>query len=210
MGGDAQLSNLQPALGNRGTAHEFDRHYTYINAWATRRILEQRPDRHVDIGSQLSFTAVLSAALPVTIIEYRILPITLSNLTIIQGDILALPLEDQETTSLSCLHVAEHIGLGRYGDPINPNGTRDACLELARVLAPNGDLYFGLPIGVPRVCFNAHRIHSADQIIYYFRELKLIEFSVVDDHGHYLENATLDALKSANYGCGFFHFRREK
>ena len=40
----------------------------------------------------------------------------------------------------------EHIGLGRYGDPIDPQGTEKAATELQRVLAPGGDLYLSLPI----------------------------------------------------------------
>src|ERR1035437_9128085 len=60
--------------------------------------------------------------------------------------------------SVSCLHVAEHIGLGRYGDPIDPLGTNKALLELQRVLAPGGVLLFSMPVGRERVEFNAQRI----------------------------------------------------
>src|SRR2546430_12288402 len=49
------------------------------------------------------------------------------------------PFGDLELSSVSCLHVAEHIGLGRYGDAIDPLGTRKAIGELARVLAVDGD-----------------------------------------------------------------------
>jgi hypothetical protein len=42
--------------------------------------------------------------------------------------------------SLSGLHVAEHIGLGRYAAPLKPHGTRQACVDSQRVLAPAGNL----------------------------------------------------------------------
>ena len=35
-----------------------------------------------------------------------------------------LPVSDESyCDSFSCLHALEHLGLGRYGDPINSNGT---------------------------------------------------------------------------------------
>ncbi len=89
-----------------------------------------------------------------------------------------------------------HIGLGRYGDPLDPEGTIKAINELKRVLvlAVGGNLYFSLPVGSPRLCFNAHRIHSPGQILEYFSDLKLVEFSGVDDKGNFLENIILILL----------------
>src|SRR2546430_15650029 len=80
------------------------------------------------------------------------------------------PFGDLELSSVSCLHVAEHIGLGRYGDAIDPLGTRKAIGELARVLAVDGRLYFALPVGRPRGVFNAHRIHDPTTISRWFGE----------------------------------------
>ena len=89
----------------------------------------------------------------------------LDNFDSKKGTILSMPFKDNSIPSLSCLHVAEHIGLGRYGDPLDPLGTKKTTKELSRVLVPNGNLYFSVPIGKPRLCFNAHRIHSTQQII---------------------------------------------
>jgi len=111
--------------------------------------------------------------------------------------------------SISCLHVAEHVGLGRYGDPLDPQGTQKAAYELTRVLAKGGQLYFSLPIGKPRVCFNAHRIHSPGQILEYFKGLKLVGFSGVTDFGRFAENIPPTDLENANYACGMFHFTKE-
>ena len=64
--------------------------------------------------------------------------------------------------------MAEHIGLGRYGDPLDPLGTRKAAAELQRVLAPGGQLLFSLPVGRPRVEFNAHRVHDPHEVASWF------------------------------------------
>ena len=39
----------------------------------------------------------------------------------------------------------EHDGLGRYGDPIHPNGDRAAMSEIRSFLRPGGLLLLGIP-----------------------------------------------------------------
>jgi len=104
--------------------------------------------------------------------------------------------------------VAEHIGLGRYGDPIDPDGMSKACRELIRVLAPGGDLYFGLPVGRTRVCFNAHRVFAANTIMDMFHELDFVDFSVVSDQGNYLQQVSPGDYNHQDFCNGLFHFRK--
>ena len=203
-----RLIDSYPQLHDRTSTTGIDAHYFYTSGWAMRRIVAQKPMRHVDIGSQTMFVNLLSAVLPVTFVDYRPLEAHIEGLTNCSGDILNLPLADGSIASLSCLHVAEHIGLGRYGDPLNPHGTRQACAELQRVLAPGGNLYFVLPIGSPRVCFNAHRIHAPGTIIKYFAELKLVELSGVHDDGRFVERVDPNEFKESGYACGMFWFRK--
>jgi len=54
----------------------------------------------------------------------------------------------------------EHDGLGRYGDPINPNGDLEAMQNAKKVIKPNGLLFFAVPTGKDTICFNAHRIYG--------------------------------------------------
>ena len=198
------FADMMPALHDRVSAHELDAHYFYVNAWAARRIGALDPRRHVDIGSQAVLAAILSASVPVVFVDYRPLRARLAGLRLVAADVLRLPFMDASVPSLSCLHVAEHIGLGRYGDPIDPAGTRKAAAELSRVLAPGGSLFFALPVGRPRVAFNAHRVHAAATIVEYFPSLTLREFSGVDDRGRYAEHVRIDAFAADEYACGFF------
>src|SRR5437660_149806 len=174
-----------PQLHDRSRATPFDPHYFYVSGWAMRRIVANRPAKHVDVGSHNLFANLLSAVVPVTFLDYRPLNAKLAGLECIGGNLLELPFADNSVESLSCLHVAEHIGLGRYGDPLDPGGTRKAARELARVLAKGGNLYFALPVGRPRVCFNAHRVHTPGQIRDFFTGLEHAEFSGVDDSGRF-------------------------
>lgn len=203
-----RLRDTWPALHEKRTTHEIDAQYFYVNSWAVRRILAVNPPCHVDIASQVIFASLLSAVIPVMYVDYRPLQINIKGLNAVLGDLLSLKWEPESIISLSCLHVAEHVGLGRYGDPLDPYGTKTACSELQRVLATGGNLYFAVPIGKERVCFNAHRVHSAENICEYFRHLELVEYSGVHDDGRFVENVDLSEFRNSDYACGMFHFRK--
>ncbi|HEX3996021.1 MAG TPA: DUF268 domain-containing protein, partial [Acetobacteraceae bacterium] len=197
-----------PQLHDRTSTSPFDAHYFYLNGWAMRRIVALAPPSHVDIGSAVTFSCLLGAVLPVCFVDYRPLPARCAGMESVAGNITSLPFASGSVRSLSCLHVAEHIGLGRYGDPLDPEGTRKAARELTRVLAPGGSLFFGLPVGIPRTCFNAHRIHAARVIREYFGDLELVEFAGVHDDCSFVERVTLSEFNDDAYGCGMFWFRK--
>jgi len=110
------------------------------------------------------------------------------------------------------MHVIEHVGLGRYDDPIDPDGDLKAIEELKRVLTKRGNLLFVVPIGQPKVMFNAHRIYSYDQIISYFDPFELIEFALIPDNpeeGGLIVHAKREMANAQTYGCGCFWFRKK-
>jgi SAM-dependent methyltransferase len=197
-----------PCLADSTKRLPFDAHYFYANGWAMRRIVEASPARHVDIASLLTFGSLLAAHIPVLFVEYRPVAQRLSGLTSVAADITRLPFPDRSLSSMSSIHVIEHIGLGRYGDRLNPMGTRIAAAELSRVLAPGGQLYVAVPIGARSVWFNAHRVFQSVDVRDMFGELNLKEFSVVTDTGDYFESVALGDFDDCQYGCGMFLFER--
>jgi FkbM family methyltransferase len=202
------LVNDNPQLRDRTAGTPYDAHYLHQDAWAARRIAERRPARHVDVGSRTTFVAGLAAFVDVVFVDIRPLDAQVPGLTPMKGSLLALPFEDRAVDSLSCLHVAEHVGLGRYGDALDPAGTRRAAFELQRVLARGGELLFSLPVGEPRTAFNAHRIHDPTDVVGFFPELELLEFSGIDDAGDFLEDEAPDRLVGAGWSCGLYRFTR--
>jgi len=201
--------NLFPMLHDKIKFTPFDTHYFYQQIWCFDQVHKHLPKEHTDIGSSYELCGYFSLFLKTIFVDLRPIPAQLNNLSVVKGDILNLPFLSNSLQSVSCLHVAEHIGLGRYGDSINPKGTELACGELARVLAPGGRLYFSLPIGRERVCFNAHRVHSPQTILGYFEGLKPISFSVVDDFGNYKKNVNPLDFSNLSYGCGMFVFEKK-
>jgi hypothetical protein len=208
MAGDGERINLMPQLHDRTDISPYDPHYFHQDIWAANLIAELRAERHVDVASRVDLVGFLTALTEVTFVDIRPLKADIERLTCVEGSVLDLPFGDQSLKSLSCLHVAEHIGLGRYGDPLDPDGTRKAAAELQRVLAPGGHLLFSLPVGTPRTEFNAHRVHNPDDILAMFPELRLVEFAGVNDQGVFRRNLDPGDLAGEGYGCGMFHFAR--
>lgn len=183
-------------------------HYFFQDIWAATKICRNNTTRHTDVGSRVDgFVAHLLPFCKVDYVDLRALESQVENLNFIQGSILQLPFQDNLVDSLSCLHVIEHIGLGRYGDPLDPTGHEKAALELMRVLKPGGTLYIGTPVGQERLCFDAHRVFHPETILRMFDGLELREFALIDDKGeHIIPNADIKQAASCRYGCGLFEF----
>lgn len=207
------LRSIHPCLRDKTLATSFDRHYIFHTAWATRVLGKTKPTSHTDISSSLYFCSIVSTFIPVDFYDYRPALLNLSGLTCNQGDLSALPFASDSIQSLSCMHVIEHIGLGRYGDPLNPVGDLGAASELNRVLAVGGNLIIVVPVGEPKINFNAHRVYSYDQVKAMFSNLHLVEFSLIPDDpqdGGIIANATPEQSARQKYGCGLFWFSKQK
>lgn len=187
----------------------FDTHYIYHTAWAARKVKEIGANEHVDISSSLYFSSIVSAFTPVKFYDFRPAKLNLSNLASAAANLSHLHMDTDSIESLSCMHTVEHVGLGRYGDAIDPEGDLGAAHELSRVVAKNGNLLFVVPIGKPRIQFNAHRIYSYKMVIDMFPELTLKEFSLIPDNAlekGIIYNATEVESDKQEYGCGCFWF----
>ena len=66
----------------------------------------------------------------------------------------------RKVDSVLCVSSVEHSGLGRYGDPLDPDADLKAMAELRAMLEPGGILYLTTPVGPDQVLFNLHRIYG--------------------------------------------------
>jgi hypothetical protein len=64
--------------------------------------------------------------------------------------------------------------LGRYGDPINPDGDLEAMGKCYDLLKDGGMLFLAVPIGLDEVVWNAHRIYGKIRLPVLISQFKLI------------------------------------
>lgn len=174
-----------PCLLDRGADASALGEYFWQDLYVARRILAAAPRRHIDVGSRVDgFIAHLACVREVEVFDIRPLEARIPNVGFQQWDIAAAgpAMADEPADSVSCLHTLEHIGLGRYGDPIDAGGWQVGLRRLAGLVAPGGRLWLSVPVGRRRVEFNAHRVFDPREIIALgvAYGLQPVEFSVVD------------------------------
>ncbi len=202
-----------PCLKDRNKTTTFDKQYVYHTAWAARKLKQTVPKEHIDISSLTYFSTLVSAFVPIKFYEYNPAEIDLDNLIHERADITNLPFDDNSIKSLSSMHVVEHIGLGRYGDLLDVDGDLKAIEELKRVVAIDGNLLFVVPIGgEAKIMFNAHRIYAYEQVMSYFQNFELVEFSLIPDQSDeaMIFNASKEQSDLQKCGCGCFLFKKKK
>ncbi len=193
-----------------------DGHYFFQDIYFARMVIKENPPIHYDIGSRVEgFISHLLAGMnnKVVMIDIRPLSVNIEGLDFMREDAMKLDgIEDNSISSLSALHAVEHFGLGRYGDPINPDGWKDALLAIQRKIALGGVFYFSVPVGPKNVlCFNAHRIFCPQTIVDVLNELELISFAYI--HDCVITEVSLEEFKYVNeklteYDCGLFVFAK--
>lgn len=191
-------------------------HYFHQDLLVARRIHENHPEKHVDVGSRVDgFVAHVASFRNVEVLDIRPMDSQVQNIQFKQADLMSPPPEmTGYCDSLSCLHAIEHFGLGRYGDPIDFEGHLKGLNSLHTILKPGGTLYLSTPIGPQRIEFNAHRVFDVKYLLSLFEgKFKLRKFSYVDDRGDLHEDAplTVDSLSNnfgCRYGCGIFELEK--
>lgn len=169
---------LKPCLADRySLAANLDFEYFYQDLHVSRLIYEKKPDIHYDVGSRVDgFVSQVSLFTKVLVFDIRPLDIKVPNIAFYRRD-----LSDEKlcqdliasTSSLSCLHTIEHLGLGRYGDTIASSALKNFLNNLTLILRDQGILYISFPVGQRRVEFNANNVFNLDEMILLFKCLNL-------------------------------------
>lgn len=197
--------NIKPCIYDKTVSTPLDPTYFYQDTWCVKKIFENKPLRHYDIGSQAEMVGIVSQFTSTIMVDIRPVELKLPGLSFVKGNILDLPFEDNALGSISSICVIEHIGLGRYGDALDPFGSEKAIRELIRVLAPKGNLYISLPVDIENtIYFNAHRAFTREYVLELFQSIKLIsekyiyKYDLVDTYD-----------KTRGFGTGLFHFSKQ-
>lgn len=216
---DFQISSLYPILSDKfDQAGVMKGHYFHQDLLIAKKIYQNAPKKHVDIGSRIDgFVAHVAIFREIEIFDIRNMESDVENIVFKKADLSARDFGlENYTDSISSLHAIEHFGLGRYGDSIDVNGHIKAIENIYKCLKPGGIFHFSVPIGPQRIEFNAHRIFSVSYLLNLFREkYDLVSFSFVNDAGNLILNQPTDKPEevTANFGCvhgcGIFELRKK-
>jgi SAM-dependent methyltransferase len=197
--------NFDPWLVDKYQPAGYVDAYFYQDAWCARKLADARPKVHVDVGSTLLTAGIISQFMDLIFVDIRQLAINLPGLSFRGGTLTNLPFDSNSVESISSLSVVEHVGLGRYGDPLDAQGTDRACKELGRILRPGGALYVAVPTEKQASThFNAHRVFNPDNFIAKFHDLYLAEERYATSNGLLDRKQYGEAEMPYAFGC--FHF----
>lgn len=211
------LGNKYPILDEHNlSSGTISGQYFHQDLLVARRIYENRPKRHVDIGSRIDgFVAHVAVFREIEIIDIRPQESKVKHITVHKADLMQLSNNmENYCDSISSLHAIEHFGLGRYGDPIDYNGHLKAINNIHKMLIAGGSFYFSVPIGMQRIEFNGLRVFSLKYLLDVLKnKFEIIHFSYVNDEGELFENIELskigiDSNFNCDCGCGIFELTK--
>ena len=196
--------------------------YFWQDLLVARAIHVAKPVKHVDIGSRVDgFVAHVASFREIEVFDVRPISTAVPGVVFRQSDLMnpvSLPTtaEGGYCDSLSCLHVIEHFGLGRYGDPVNPQGYKSGIANMTQLLQPGGTFYLSTPIGQERVEFNANWVFDPRSILRCAEAAgmslqKLIVITAANGPQEVaIDTATLADLALPHYQLGLFIFTKTK
>lgn len=187
-------------------------HYFHQDLLVAQMIARNTPVKHVDIGSRVDgFVAHVAAFREIEVMDIRKQDNRINNIIFKQVDIMKdIDCLVEYCDSISALHSIEHFGLGRYGDTVNSDGHLVGLNNILRMLKRGGRFYFSVPIGRPRIEFNAHRVFSLQYLLTMIKlNYTINSFSYVNDRGDLVADALLTEQAIATncgcyWGCGIF------
>lgn len=193
-------------------------HYFHQDLLVASFIHSKNPTRHMDVGSRIDgFVAHVAAFRKIDVMDVRELRSTgHQNISFIKADLMNKDNAIEKITdSISCLHAIEHFGLGRYGDPLDPQGHIKGFNNILRMLTVGGTLYISFPIGrANELHFNAHRVFHPSDIFHWPDDadsISLRRFDYVDDAGSLHQNFDLKAATpDVSFGCGIYTLEKNR
>lgn len=209
--------NLQPCFSDysqEGGSTKSE--YFWQDLLIAQKIFSANPETHVDIGSRIdSFVAHVASFRKIEVFDIRDVTSKIPNVTFKQADFMDTSFfQPGYCDSLSCLHALEHFGLGRYGDPLDALGYTRGLKNMAQILKEGGTFYLSVPVGIPRVEFNAHRVFDPKDLSAEANKLnlKLKNFIWIDQENvmHESEDikTDMDYLLMQDYSLGIFIFNK--
>ena len=162
--------------------------------------------RILDVGCHGSKLPIELASLGYEVwgIDVEDYPLEHPNFAFVQGDICQTPFPDDFFDCVTLVSTLEHIGLGRYKDPLYSDGDKKAIDEIHRILNAGGKTIVTVPFGKRAVVYRKevplHRVYDFPRLTEIFCKFKVekIEY-LVKTEGNWFK-ATLSEAKDIESG----------
>jgi hypothetical protein len=133
--------------------------------WVENNAFTLKGKKIAVLGSQIPWYESICLA-------YDMEPITIDYTKIETDDerLSVLTVDDYKSNPVRCdlalsISSFEHSGLGRYGDPIDPDGDLKSMQDVKNnILKDGGLLVLAVPVGRDWIDFNAHRIYGPHRL----------------------------------------------
>lgn len=188
-----------------------NKHYWFQDIYVAQKIIDlqrEKPENlHIDIGSRVEgfITSLISARVNLIFCDINLPRVPFPGASAKNLDLQDMKPEDfKDAGSVSTLHVLEHLGLGKYGDKIDPIGHKRIFTDFSRVLQPGTKLFLSSPVSnKPGLVFNAGRHLDPKEMIEdaVNNGFTVDETAIVQDDWGFDINPTDEQLYESEYGC---------
>ena len=153
---------------------------------ATDRYLYAMLDKYASfiVGKRIGIIGTTIPWYESIILAYGGYPVTIEYNKIISEDprIQAMTVEEyhrnpQKFDAILSISSIEHDGLGRYGDPINPQGDLETMGKIKEMLNEGGLFFLSVPVGEDSIYWNAHRVYGRNRLPLLFKGWEMIDSS---------------------------------
>ncbi len=212
-----KIRNLYPVLEDyyADAGGNIKNHLFHSDLLTSQYVFENKPENHLDVGSRIDgLVAQIAAFRKLDVFDVRNADLDPhKNINFIKVDLLReqsqkLKLKYDSISSIGCL---AHIGLGRYGEEINPNGHLEGIKKVSELAKSKCMIYVLAPVGKSGVEFNAHRVFNPKEFSNYFKEVgcDLRYFHLINDYGDLKLNSNLEDAENLNFGGGYYVFEKK-
>ncbi len=164
-------------------ASAWDSFYYWTEEWIAKKILKNNPQKHYDIGGRIDglINRLLTFDKEIVMIDIRPSTFVHPRVKTIQADATNLEeIEDNSIESISCIGLVGNIGLGRYGDPVDPDAWKRIMHTIERILKKGGKAYITITVGKERLHFNGGRTMSPCTIVDSVPNLRVSDYCFMD------------------------------
>lgn len=200
---------------------EFFDHYDAFAYWAARKINARGSSQRIlDIGSVKMMNAILSAHHDVTSLVLADCHDEISTVRYVRHDASdPMPFPDAAFDVFTSMASLQLVGLGRYGDRLNPNCLPDLVKELGRVMRRDSVLLVSMCLGKNLLNFNNSWFFDIETIKRIFAGWELVDVLIdnfsspkatfLDAPERFESDASVDRTPVGDYRVVFLQFQRD-